>query len=83
MRHATTSQTEQIPARSMMFLVIGSFACIMIASAFVADWFLSAKVQRAQSRQATIQATAMQSASISQPRIVGTPATINPTPQQR
>ncbi len=81
MRRAMTSQTEEIPAKSVMFLVIASFACIMIASAFVADWFLNATVQRAQSRQATIQA--MQSASISQPRIVGTPVTINPTPQQR
>lgn len=76
-------QAEDIPAKSVMLLVLVAFASIMIASAFVADWLLSVKAQRAETRQAIIQAAAVQGAPNSQPRIVGVPVTINPTREHK
>ena len=86
MRRTTNNpvdQTADVLRRSIMLSVIISFTCIMIASAFVADWFLSAKINRAEPRQAIIQATAVQDEPNSQPRIVGVPVTINPSPRAK
>lgn len=76
-------QTAGIPRRSIMLSVLISFTCIMIASAFVADWFLSAKAQRAETRRAITQATTVPSEPNSQLRIVGVPVTINPSPREK
>jgi len=84
MRRLSNNPADQsAPPRSAMLSVLISFTCIMVASAFAADWLLSAKAQRAETRQAIIQHTTVQSEPNAQLRIVGVPVTINPSPREK